>query len=294
MSALVAEGLGKRYGRRWALQNCSLSIQAGAVVGLVGANGAGKSTLLHLAVGLLQPNTGRIDVLGRRPGIDADALTTVGFVAQDAPVYDSLTVADHLQLGRRTNAIWDRQLAQDRVERLGLDRRQRAGRLSGGQRSQLALTLAMAKRPELLVLDEPVASLDPLARRGFLADVVEMVAERGSTVVLSSHLIADVERICDHLIVMVEGQVAVAGPVEQLLASHKVLTGARRDVRSMPKDQLVVQERHTDRQTTVLVQADGPVLDPGWIVSEVGLEDLVLAYMTAGNAPARALRAVAS
>jgi ABC-2 type transport system ATP-binding protein len=282
MSAITAVELSKRYGRRSALEGCTLSVPAGAVVGLVGPNGAGKSTLLHLIVGLLEPTGGTLDVLGERPGADATLLGRIGFVAQDAPVYGSLTVADHLRLGAHMNPAWDDALVDDRIARLRLDPGQRAGRLSGGQRSQLALTLAMGKRPDLLVLDEPVASLDPLARRAFLADVMELMAAEQPTVVLSSHLLSDVERVCDHLIVLAHGRVQLSGSVDDLLAEHKVLTGARRDLATMPRDQVVVRASHTDRQTTVLVRATGPVLDPSWAVSEVGLEDLVLAYMASG------------
>ncbi len=174
MNAIVADSLGKRYGRRWALRDCTLEIPDGSVVGLVGANGAGKSTLLHLTVGLLEPTEGSLAVLGGRPGADATQLAKVGFVAQDAPAYPWLSVADHLRLGAHMNPGWDTAMAGERISRLGLDLSQRAGKLSGGQRSQLALTLAIGKRPELLVLDEPVASLDPLARRTFLADVMEL------------------------------------------------------------------------------------------------------------------------
>lgn len=285
MSAIVADGLGKRYGRRWALRGCTLEVPEGSVVGIVGANGAGKSTFLHLTVGLLEPSEGSLEVLGGRPGFDAAQLAKVGFVAQDAPVYGALSVADHLRLGARANPRWDDAAAQNRIRALGLDLRQRAGKLSGGQRSQLALTLAMGKRPDLLVLDEPVSSLDPLARRTFLADVMELMADHQPTVVLSSHLLSDVERVCDHLIVMAEGQVQLAGPVDDLLAQHKLLTGPRRDERSLPSDQLVVRASHADRQTTVLVRTTSPILDPAWVVSDVGLEDLVLAYM-AGTAAA--------
>lgn len=287
MSSIVADGLGKRYGRRWALRGCTLDVPEGAVVGLVGSNGAGKSTLLHLAVGLLEPSEGSLEVLGGRPGSDAAQLQKVGFVAQDAPVYGALSVADHLRLAARTNRRWDDAAARDRIRSLGLDLRQRAGRLSGGQRSQLALTLAMGKRPELLVLDEPVSSLDPLARRTFLADVMELMAVHRPTVVLSSHLLSDVERVCDHLIVMANGQVQLAGPVDDLLSQHKLLIGPRSDEQSMPTNQVAVRASHTDRQTTVLVRTTAPILDPAWAVSDVGLEDLVLAYM-AGSAPALA------
>jgi ABC-2 type transport system ATP-binding protein len=280
MTAVVeTEGLGKRYRRLWALSDCTLSIPAGHVVGLVGPNGAGKTTLLSLTAGLLAPTSGTIRVFGGPPPASPAQLARVGFVAQDAPVYGGLPVADHLRLGEHLNPRWDRELARDRIGQLGLDPAQKAGRLSGGQRAQLALTLAVAKRPDLLVLDEPVASLDPLARREFLQDLMEAVAEQDLSVVLSSHLIADLERVCDYLIVLVGSRVRVAGPVEDLLASHHVLTGARRDPASLPAGLEVISASHTDRQTTLLVHTTGKILDPAWTVSEVTLEDLALAYM---------------
>ena len=158
-------------------------------------------------------------------------------------------------------------MARARVEKLGLDPRQRAGKLSGGQRAQLALTLALAKRPELLILDEPVASLDPLARREFLQHLMEAVAEHELSVVLSSHLVADLERVCDHLVVLVASRVQIAGDVDELLASHHRLTGARRDPESLPGDQEVIEASHTDRQSTLLVRSEGPIFDPGWTPS---------------------------
>jgi len=272
--------LGKRYRRTWALADCTLSIPAGHVVGLVGPNGAGKTTLLNLAVGLLAPTAGEIEVLGGRPAASQVQLARVGFLAQDSPVYPGLSVADHLKLGARLNPSWDAELARGRVDRLDLRPTQKAGTLSGGQRAQLALTLAVAKRPELLILDEPVASLDPLARREFLQDLMEAVAEQELSVVLSSHLVADLERVCDYLIVLVGSQVRVAGPVEELLATHYLLTGPCRDPGTLPAGQQVISASHTDVQTTVLVRTDGEILDPAWTVAEIGLEDLVLAYLS--------------
>src|SRR3954451_20699109 len=219
-TVLRADGLGKRYGRRWALTDCTLEIEPGHVTGLVGPNGAGKSTLLNLAVGLLAPTTGTIEVCGGRPADDPEQLALVGFVAQDTPTYATLSVADHLRLGARLNPRWDDAIARARIAALGLDPRQRVGKLSGGQRAQLALTLALAKRPELLVLDEPVASLDPLARREFLQVLMEAVAEHGISVVLSSHLVADLERVCDHVVVLVDSRVRLAGDGAPLLATH--------------------------------------------------------------------------
>jgi len=284
-AVLETSRLGKRYRRLWALADCTLSIPGGHVVGLVGPNGAGKSTLLNLAVGLLAPTAGTIEVLGSPPAAGPAELARVGYLAQDAPVYAGLSVADHLRLGARLNPGWDAELARDRVERLDLDPHQKAGTLSGGQRAQLALTLAIAKRPELLILDEPVASLDPLARREFLADLMEATAEQELSVVLSSHLVADLERVCDYLIVLAGSRVRVAGPVDELLAAHHLLAGPRRDPATLPDELTVISASHTDVQTTLLVRASGPVLDPAWTISEVGLEDLVLAYMSQAAAP---------
>ncbi|GAB2646056.1 ABC transporter ATP-binding protein [Kribbella swartbergensis] len=289
MSAVLrARGLGKRYGRRWALADCDLEVPAGHVVGLVGPNGAGKSTLLNLAVGMLSPTTGTAEVLGAPAGTQQ---AKVGYVAQDTPTYSRLSVADHLKLGRKLNPGWDDSVAQQRIQRLGLDPKQRAGKLSGGQRAQLALTLGLAKRPELLILDEPVAALDPLARREFLQDLMEAVADQELSVVLSSHLVSDVERACDYLIVLVDSRVQVSGEIDTLLATHHRLTGPHRDARNLPRDQHVVTESHTDRQSTFLIRTDQPILDPAWSVSQLTLEDLVLAYLgrTAPAHPERPL-----
>jgi len=280
---LEAEGLSKHYGRRRALSECTVSIPAGRVAGLVGPNGAGKTTLLQLAVGLRAPSAGWIRVLGRRPAEDAAQLGRVGFVAQETPVYPNLTVDQHLAMGAGLNAGWEAALARSRIEGLGLDPGQKAGSLSGGQRAQLALALAVSKRPELLVLDEPVASLDPLARREFLQGLMETVAEHQTGVVVSSHLISDLERVCDYLVVLVDSQVVLAGDVADLLAGHHMLTGPRRDTSRLPADQTVIEESHTERQSTVLVRTRGPILDPGWTAKPLSLEDLVLAYMRKGR-----------
>jgi len=279
-AVLRAQGLGKRYGRRWALSDCTLDIPAGRVVGLVGPNGAGKTTLLSLAAGQLAPTSGSIEVLGGRPAASPAQLGKVGFVAQETPTYAGLSIADHLELGARLNPGWDAGVARDRIKQLGLDPSLRAGKLSGGQRAQLALTLGIAKRPELLILDEPVAALDPLARREFLQGLMEAAAEHELSVVLSSHLVSDLERVCDYLVVLVASRVQVAGEVEELLATHHRLTGARRDPTTLPADQHVVSASHTDRQTTLLVRTDAPIYDPSWTVGQINLEDLVLAYMS--------------
>ena len=287
MSTVIeASGLGKRYRRRWALVDCTLTVPAGRVTGLVGPNGAGKTTLLQLAAGLLEPDSGGIRVLGERPGGTPAQLARVGFVAQDAPVYPGLSVAGHLRMGGWLNTGWDSGLAERRIGRLGLHLRQRAGSLSGGQRAQLALTLATAKRPELLLLDEPVASLDPLARREFLQGLMETVAEQQVSVVLSSHLISDIERVCDYLIVLAGSRVRLAGETEELLATHHRLSGPRRDPRTLPASWDVIEASHAGKQSTLLVRTAEPVLDPAWTVRPVTLEDMVLAYMSQpGEAP---------
>jgi ABC-2 type transport system ATP-binding protein len=287
-AVLESRGLGKRYRKRWALRDCSLSIPAGRVTGLVGPNGAGKTTLLNLAVGLLEPTAGSIEIAGGKPASGPEQLAKVGFVAQDTPTYPGLSVADHLKLGAHLNPGWDAELAERRIARLGLDPGQKAGKLSGGQRAQLALTLAIAKRPEVLILDEPIASLDPLARREFLRTLMEVTAEHELSVVMSSHLIADLERVCDYLIVLVASRVLVAGEVDALLASHYQVTGSRRDPAELPPDWEIVSASYTDRQSTLLVRTESPIVDPAVTVDHIGLEDLVLAYLTQATEPERA------
>lgn len=279
-AVLRARGLGKRYRRRWALSECTLEIPAGRVAGLVGPNGAGKTTLLSLAAGLLTPTAGTIEVCGGRPGTSRAQLAKVGFVAQNTPAYARLTVADHLTLGARLSPRWDAGLARERIQRLGLRPDQRAGNLSGGQRAQLALTVAIAKRPELLILDEPVAALDPLARREFLRDLGDATAEQELSVVHSSHLVSDVERVCDYLVVLVASRVRLAGDVRELLATHHLVTTPRLDPATLPAGLHVVSADHTDRQTTMLIRSGPEAYDPAWATSPVGLEDLVLAYMS--------------
>ena len=286
-SALIATGVGKRYRRLWALRDCNIDIPDGRVVALVGPNGAGKTTLLHLAAGLLRPTVGTMRVLGRTPGRDVGLLADIGFVAQDVPLYRSFSVGDMLEFGRRTNSRWDDDLASTRIERARIDLAQRVASLSGGQRAQVGLTLALAKRPRLLLLDEPLASLDPLARREFLQSLMAEVAEGELTVVLSSHLISDLERVCDHLIVLSASRTQVAGDIDELLACHRIVVGPRREGTKVGAVGVVVQESHTDRQSTLLIRTEGPILDPAWAEQEIGLEELVLAYL--GHPDATAL-----
>ena len=277
-AALEASSLGRRYGGTWALQDCSLSLPSARVVALVGPNGAGKTTLLHLATGLLQPSSGTISVLGETPGANPEILGRVGFVAQEMPLYRSFTVADMLRFGEQMNRTWDHDLAVDRIESLEIPLTQKVGTLSGGQRSQVSLAIALAKRPELLLLDEPLASLDPLARRDFLAALMESVAEDGVSVVLSSHLVTDLERVCDHLVVLRNGRVAVDGDIASLVRTHRLVSGPRH-TGSLNGVGQVIDRTDTDRQTIALVRTDGPVLDPAWEIGQVDLEEIVLGYL---------------
>jgi ABC-2 type transport system ATP-binding protein len=276
---LQAHALGKRYGQRQALADCTLEVPPGRVVGLVGPNGAGKTTLLKIACGMLAPTTGRIEVLGEQPAAGPAQLARVGYVAQDTPTYASLSVADHLKLGAKLNPRWDAKLAQARIDQLGLEPKQKAGKLSGGQRAQLALTVAVAKRPGLLILDEPVASLDPLARRDFLRHLMESVAENDTSVILSSHLVSDLERVCDYLIVLVASRVQLAGETEDLLAEHYRIVCSRRQDTDLPPELDVIWSEHTGRQSTFIVRSQTGLPAGGWPAEHLDLEDLVLTYM---------------
>ncbi|TDC45619.1 ABC transporter ATP-binding protein [Actinomadura sp. KC345] len=287
---LRAEGLTKRYGRRReALSGVDLHVPAGRIVGLVGPNGAGKSTLLNMACGLLEPTSGSLRVLGSPPAASAAHLARVGFVAQNTPVYPSFSVADHLRLGARLNPSWDQGMAARRIAQVGLNPAQKAGRLSGGQRAQLALTIAAAKRPELLIFDEPAAALDPLARRGFLANLMEFVAELGAGAVLSSHLLGDIEQVCDHLIVLCDARIQVAGDVRDLLAGHHRLVPPHGDLRRLPAGTEVVRAEHG----SAVVRTDLPGTELPFRAEAVTLEELVLAYMSRANTPAARAGAVA-
>jgi ABC-2 type transport system ATP-binding protein len=286
MNVVEARGLGKRYGSTWALRDCSLAIPAGHVVALVGPNGAGKSTLLNLVVGLAAPSAGVVTVLGGRPAGSPAALDNIAFVAQDTPLYGNLSAADMLHLTRNLNRRFDQPYARARLTELGIPPRRRAGKLSGGQQAQLALTLALARRPRLLVLDEPVAMLDPVARHDFMATVLSAAAEDGVSVLLSSHVLAELERVADHLILLSRGRVQVAGAVDDLLARHRVLTGPTAEADRYAQ-RPVVHVRRGGAQAHLLVRAgaDDPV-PAGWEAHPVGLEELALAYLREPDAGA--------
>ncbi len=279
-AAIEATELGRRYGRIWALRDFTLTVPEGCVAALVGPNGAGKTTFLELAIGLLDATAGQVRVLGdSMRGQPANMLARVGFVAQDAPLYRNFSVLDMLRFGAHLNPRWDGRIARRRLERLDIPLERRCGQLSGGQQAQVALAVAAAKRPELLLLDEPVARLDPLARREFLEALMETVADGGVTVVLSSHLISDLERVSDHLILVSNGHVVIAGATETLLAEHQVVSGPRDQLGRMLGRRDVIEERATGRQLTAMVRSNGVVPDPRVEVRGVTLEELVLAYL---------------
>ncbi len=286
MNVIEASGLGKRYGDTWALRECSLAIPAGHVAALVGPNGAGKSTLLNLAVGLAAPSAGSVTVLGGRPPGSPAALDGIAFVAQDTPLYKNLSVADMLHLTRNLNRHFDRASAEARLAELGIPLKRKAGRLSGGQQSQLALTLALARRPRLLVLDEPMAMLDPIARHDFMATVLTAAADDNVSVLLSSHVLAELERVADYLIMVSQGRVQVAGEVDELLAGHRMLTGPAAQADEYA-ERPVVHVRRAAAQAHLLVRAaaNDPI-PPGWEAHPVGLEELALAYLREPGATA--------
>jgi ABC-2 type transport system ATP-binding protein len=279
VSVLEASGLGKRYGGKWALRDCSLALPVGRVAALVGPNGAGKSTLLNLVVGLMEPSAGRVTVLGGLSAGSLAALDGISFVAQDTPLYKNLSVSDMLRMTGNLNRCFDHAAAEARLAELEIPLKRKAGTLSGGQQAQLALTLALARHPSLLVLDEPVAMLDPVARHDFMASVLAAAAEDGVSVLLSSHVLAELERVADYLILLSQGRVQVAGEVDELLAGHRLLTGPAAEVDAYI-DRPVVHVRRGETQAHVLVRAraDDPV-PPSWETHPVGLEELALAYL---------------
>ncbi len=277
-SALVATKLTKRYGKTLALDNCSLAVPDGRIVALVGPNGAGKTTLLHLAVGLLQPTDGTISVLNRSPS--DGAMETVGFVAQDAPLYRDFTATELLKMGSKLNARWDDDIATTRLRALNVPLDRAVGKLSGGQRAQVALSMALAKRPRMLLLDEPLASLDPLARREFLQTLMDAAATDPMTIILSSHLLTDLERVCDYLIVLQGGRVQVLGEIDDLVDTHKVLVGPARKSPKIAGVDAIVHASKKGRQGTLLVRTNGRrIHDPDWKVHDVALEEILLAYL---------------
>lgn len=275
-AALRCSGLGHRYGRRlWGLRDCALDVPRGRVVALVGPNGSGKTTLMSMAAGLLPVTEGTVEAAG---GVPSQRLDLIGFIAQDAPLWPRLRVADVLDIGRCMNHRFDAAMAAERIRRLGIRPRARISALSGGERAQLALTLVLAKRPELFLLDEPMANLDPLARREFLAAIFQACQDTGATVLYSSHAVAELERACDYLIVLRAGRVRIAGDIDELRARHRVIRGPDGwpDGAGWP----VISRRSLAGQTTALVRCDvSPVAGPGLEEAAPTFDELVLGYL---------------
>jgi ABC-2 type transport system ATP-binding protein len=277
-AALETVGLGRRYRTKWGLRDCTLSVPAGSITGLVGPNGAGKSTLLRLAAGLSRPTAGTISIFGDE--VDPNSTThldRIGYFDQLRPLYSGFRVKEMLTFGRKLNDHWDDDTARQWLADLDISLDQRIGQLSLGQQAEVALTLCIGKRPDLLLLDEPVASLDPLARRQLLQSLMGMVADRGITVFLSSHIVSELEPVCDHLIILSSSRVQVTGTIESLLREHRVVIGARPTPR-MP-DVEVISSSETGRQSTLLVRGTPPALGPDWQILEPDLDSVVLAYL---------------
>jgi ABC-2 type transport system ATP-binding protein len=293
--ALEASDVGKRYGETWALRECSFRLPTGQIIALVGSNGAGKSTLMSIAAGLLPATCGQL-LVGGAP-IDAqrrerpvDTAHRVAILAQDKPLYRDFTVTDILQFGRRTNRVWDQPRALSWLERFDIPLHRRCGRLSGGQRAQVALAVALGARPGLLLLDEPLANLDPVARTEVTGEILAEVAETGMTVMLSTHIVAELAGVGEHLLLLADGRPVLTGDIDDLIAGHARLTGPRADLPPSPGQ--IISARHTERQSTFIVELpDGPlpaIVAPGWRSETLSLEDLVLTYLTTSTAPRRA------
>ncbi|MEV6796176.1 ABC transporter ATP-binding protein [Streptomyces sp. NPDC051320] len=279
-TAIEAAGLGKTYRRRgWALRDCSFRLPTGRICALVGPNGAGKSTLLAHAAGLLRPTEGTMRVLGGTP---ADARERIAYVAQDKPLIGQLTVAETLRMGYELNpARWDPATAERIVTDGALDPKAGIRTLSGGQRTRVALALALGKRPDLMLLDEPMADLDPLARHELMGMLMSTALQHGTTIVMSSHVLAELEGACDYLLLLDGGRVQLGGETEELLAVHALLTGPVADL----GPHTVIESRTTGRRMTALVRRDGPI-SGDWQAVEPSLEELLLAHLRSPDAPA--------
>lgn len=280
-NAIETKGLGKRYRSFWALKDCSINVPKGSVSALVGPNGAGKTTLLKLLVSLSRASAGSANVLSKSPSQSPEYLSEVGYLAQEIPMYARLNAKEHIAMGQHLNNNWDSELATKRLSELAIPLDRPVGKLSGGQRAQVALGLALAKKPKLLLLDEPVAALDPLARIDFLKSLAQAVTDADGelTVVMSSHLLADLERVCDHIVILASGETQLCEDIETVLKSHKLLVGVRKEAVESDK-YTIIQQSHTARETTLLVRLnDTKYHDPHWHIRDVDIEEIVLAYM---------------
>jgi ABC-2 type transport system ATP-binding protein len=280
VAALEAMDLGKRYGRNWGLKDCSFRLPSGRVAALVGPNGAGKSTLLRMAAGITRPSAGSVEVFGRSPqDHTVQALRQIGYLDQERPLYRSFRVAEMMRFGERLNPNWDGLAARDYLTELGIPGDSKVGKLSVGQQAQVALTMCLAKRPPLLLLDEPVAALDPVAREGLMHILLRSVADDNSTVLLSSHALSDLASVCDYVIILSASRVHVADELDFVLASHRLLVASSEHPPDVPPGVVVISKRDSERQTDLLVRVEQPVNDPAWRVVEPTLEEIVLAYL---------------
>ncbi|QLQ40420.2 ABC transporter ATP-binding protein [Micromonospora robiginosa] len=296
--AVRARDVSRRYGSVWALRECSFELPAGRIVALVGANGAGKSTLLSIIAGTLAATHGSLLVHGRpvARGESGDAGSRVAILAQDKSLYRDFNVSDMLRFGRSTNRVWDQRRALSWLARFDIPLDRRCGRLSGGQRAQVALAVALGSRPVVLLLDEPLANLDPVARTEVTGELMAEAADGDMTVMLSTHIIAELSGVGDHLLLLDAGRPVLTGDVEELLDGHVRMTGPRAD--QPPGPGTVVQAQHTDRQSTfVLRRPPEPtahaVVAPGWTVQPLTLDELILTHLKASAAAHRAREAAA-
>ncbi|MFF0142849.1 ABC transporter ATP-binding protein [Streptomyces sp. NPDC005227] len=283
-SAIESRGIGRKYRRGWALRDCSFRLPAGRICGLVGPNGAGKTTLMAIAANLLAPSTGTLRVFGAAPE-SAEATLRTAFLAQEKPLFRRFTVAETLRMGRELNPGWDQQAAENIIRAGNVPFDAKIGTLSGGQRTRVAFAVSFGKRPDLLLLDEPMSDLDPLVRHELMGTLLAEAAERGTTVLMSTHMLAELENICDYLLLIAGGGLRLAGDVDELRTAHAVLTGVTVD--GLTPSELayhtVVETRTSGRQFTSLVRPDGPVTGP-WEASTPNLEELLLAYLRSPEA----------
>ncbi len=277
--AIETSGLGKRFGAHWGLRECTLTVPARSISALVGSNGSGKTTMLRLLTAMARPTAGTARVAGMTPADDADFLASIGYLAQEVPLYRRWTAADHFALGAHLNRRWEDGTARARLLDLGVPLDRPVEALSGGMRAQVALALALAKRPEVLLLDEPLAALDPLARHEFLGSLAAAVAEEETTVLLSSHLLPDLERVCDHLVLLDGGTAVLDAAIEDVLAEHRRVVAPADAAGRLARVGTVVQASRTPRQVDAVCRIAGPVLDPAWQIEDLALEQIVLAYL---------------
>jgi ABC-2 type transport system ATP-binding protein len=278
-AVLETRGLGRRYGAKWGLRDCTLTVSEGSITGLVGPNGAGKSTLLRLAAGLSRPSEGTVSAFGQP--IDpngTDELGRIGYLDQHRPIYGSFRVRDMLTLGRKLNTEWDDALAPQLLAEVGIPLNVRVRTLSIGQQAQVSLAVCLAKRPDLLLLDEPAGSLDPLARRQLFEALLGTVAERGTTVLLSSHIVSELEPVCENLIILAASSVRLSESMEEILATHKLIIVGP-GIASIPGVE-VISTKTSGRQTHLLVRGTPPDVSADWQVLQPDLEEVVLGYLT--------------